>query len=209
MKIIQLEQGSEEWLRAKVGILSSTRAKKIITPKQMKISSSSDDMVLRLIDENITGISAETSFSTPASDRGNEFESLAANEYEKRTGVKLIEDGLWLRDNQLLHGCSPDRSTEDHKGAIEIKCLGGENHLKYCEKNIIPDEHKLQVLNYFVVNEKLEWLDFVLYRPEFYPLPFHTIRVTREELAEDIQKLTIVVDEFFIKYHNKLNKYLF
>ncbi|MCP4990532.1 MAG: YqaJ viral recombinase family protein [Colwellia sp.] len=209
MKIIDTKQGSEEWLQLKVGTLTSTRLKKIVTSKKMVLSSSHSGMILRLIDENITGISAEESFSNNATDRGNRLEPTAAFEYEQITGIKLMHDGLWLRDNQLLHGCSPDRSTEDRRGAVEIKCLGGENHLKYIEENTIPDEHKLQVLNYFAVNEKLEWLDFVLFRPEFYPRPFHKIRVTREELDADIQKLIVVVDNFFIEYRNKINKYLF
>lgn len=209
MKILDLKQGSEEWLQAKVGILGGTRLKKIITPKQMKLSSAADNMVLRLVDENITGISAEMSFYSSATDRGNEFEPLARAEYIRRKGIEIVEHGMWLRDGQLLHGCSPDGSTPDLKGAIEIKCLQGENHLKYIEDNGIPDEHNLQVLNYFSVNEKLEWLDFVLFRPEFYPMPFHEIRVTREQLFLDINKLTLAVDEFFVKYKIKLNKYLF
>ena len=209
MQILDVKQGSEEWLQAKVGILGGTRIKKIVTPKQLKISSAANGMVFRLVDENITGISAETFFSTQAADRGTELEPLARAEYIKRTGTEIIEHGMWLRDGQLLHGCSPDGSTTDFKGAIEIKCLGGENHLKYIEDNVIPDEHFLQVLNYFSVNEKLEWLDFVLFRPEFYPKQFHVIRVTREQLHESINKLTDAVDEFFVLYRNKINTYLF
>lgn len=208
MIITDFEQGTEEWLQSKVGVVGGTRLKKIITPVKLQLSKSADDLILRLIDENITGISSEKQFSSEASDRGNDLEPEARRAYIKKTGIDISEFGLCLSDDNNLHGCSPDGFTPDLKGAIEIKCLG-HVHLKHIKQDNIPDEYKMQVINYFLVNDKLEWLDFVLYRPEFIHEPLHIKRVTREGMSEEIELCQRAVEQFFINYRNKLNEYIF
>ena len=208
MIISNNKQGSQEWLDEKIGILSGTRIKKIITPAKLELSSGFVDVIDLILDENITGITADKEIFGAQLDRGNNLEPEARSEYTKQTGVNINEHGLCLSDKHNLHGCSPDGFTDDFKGAIEIKCPGFV-HLKYCRENKLPSEYKLQVINYFLVNEKLEWLDFVSYRPEFYPKPIGIIRVTREELQADILKVQNAIDLFFDNYTKQLDSYLF
>jgi hypothetical protein len=208
MIILNHKQGSDDWLESKIGILGGTRVKKIITPAQMQLSASHIDLLDVILDENITGISNERYFSTPATERGNELEPMARAAYIAETGININEHGLCLSDKNNLHGCSPDGFTDDFTGGIEIKCPG-HVHLKYGRDKQIPTEYKLQIINYFLVNEKLEWLDFVSFRPEFYPLPLVIIRVTREQLAEPIEKVGAAIDTFFEAYYTLRDQYLF
>lgn len=211
MKIHKFNQGSEEWEKHKIGKVGGTRIKEIITPAKMMLSKSAEDLVLKLVDEHITGLSSESSFSSAAADRGNELEPWAREKYIEKTGIKIIEHGFWESDSNPLHGCSPDGSTEDLKGAIEIKCIGYK-HLKYCSKKYadsIYKDYKTQILNYFCVNEKLEWIDTVSYRPEFWPCPIHIERIERKDIEEDIEKINTAVSEFFSKFQKVYESYNF
>lgn len=212
MIISKYEQGSYEWLQEKIGVVSGTRVSGIITPAKLQLSKSSDDLILKLIDENITGLSAESFFTNEAMERGNELEPMAREEYEKQTGNKINQHGLCLADDNSLHGLSPDGFTSDLKGAVEIKCPGFK-HLKYISedypKATIYNDYKTQCINYFLINEKLEWLDTVSYRPEFYPNPIHIERINRADILEDIEKVKTALDQFFINYQESFNKYTF
>ena len=208
MIITRWEQGTEDWLTAKIGVLSGTRIKKIITPSKLQLSSSYADTILLLIDENVTGLSSETFRGNAATERGNELEPYAKKAYTDKTGIEIKDFGLCLSDKNDLHGCSPDGFTPDFRGGVEIKCPGY-IHLKYINDNIIPSEYILQITNYFVVNEKLEWLDFVSYRPEFIHNPIFIKRVTREDLHEQITALESALNTFFSEYKKQLDKFLF
>lgn len=208
MIITDFEQGSESWLESRIGVLTGTRIKKIITEKKLGLSSVHKDMIYRLIDENITGLSSEKQISTPEIERGNILEPLARKAYEKETGNKISETGLCLSEKNKLHGVSPDGWADEMKGAIEIKCHGVP-HVKCIVENSIPSEHRLQINNYFLVNESLEWLDFVSYRPEFFHQPIFIKRVSRVDIQSDLDKMQEMIDAFFKDYESILTSIIF
>jgi len=212
MIILKHEQGSYEWLQAKIGVVGSTRISSIITPAKMQLSKSSGDLILKLIDESITGISAENDFRSDAMDRGDEFEPMAREAHELKIGQKINQHGLCLSDSNPMHGLSPDGFTSDFKGAAEYKCPGYK-HLKYISDDYpnvtIYNDYKPQCINYFLVNEKLEWLDTVSFRPEFYPNPLHIVRIYRSDILEDIEKVRIAIDVFFKNFNEAYDKYTF
>lgn len=212
MVISPFEQGSKEWKTERYGKLTGTRIKEIITPARLQLASGRDDVILKMIDENITGLSADRFYYNDDMKRGNDFEPQAKDYYTETTGIKLIDCGLCTKDNQPLHGCSPDGFTEDYKGAVEVKCPGGLNYLKYINpkyKKSIFTDYKIQCLNYFLVNEKLEWLDTIAFRPEFYPKPIHIERIYRKDIEKDLIKLQNALDEFFVEYEQEFNNYIF
>lgn len=71
--------------------------------------------------------------------------------------------------------------------AVEIKAMGGKNHVKMWLTNKVPDEYEWQVVQYFVVNENLKKLYFVGYNPDIPVHPLHIIEVKREDIALDIE----------------------
>lgn len=209
MIISNIEQGSEEWLEEKIGTIGGTRVKSIVTPAKLELSKSCDDLILKLVDENVTGISADGEFRSDAMDRGNELEPHARLAYTKQTGIDILEYGFCLSDKNKLHGLSPDGFTKDLKGAIEIKCPGFK-HLKYIKGiTSIFREYKPQCINYFIVNEKLEWLDTVSFRPEFYPNPIHIERIYRKDIEKEIDSVTLAINSFFEKYNIAYDEFTF
>lgn len=76
------------------------------------------------------------------------------------------------------------------------------NFIKYWIQNRIPDEYYWQVIMYFVVIDTLESLDFIVHSPTPYDANVRTmiIRVTREELKDDIMRANMQIFEFLAEW---------
>ena len=116
MQIINVEQGSEEWLRARLGVPTASCYSKLITT-QGKRSAQAEGYINELIGQRITGEIPET-FKSEAMERGNELEPQARAYYELVTDNDVEEVGLILND--IGAGCSPDGLIGDD-GGLEIK----------------------------------------------------------------------------------------
>lgn len=60
---------------------------------------------------------------------------------------------------------------------------------------------------YFLVNEELEWLDFISFDDRFEAKQYFEVRVTREELAEEIydaEKALVKFWDKFLKYYKQI-----
>ena len=126
-------------------------------------------------------------------ERGNELEGIAKANYEELTGHNVEEVGFIIRDDR--HGLSPDWIILDedcglYKWTIEKKCPRWKNYVKYLLEDKVPDEYKAQVVNYFLVMEDLQWLDFVIYNPDVSSeIPsIHVIKITRKDMQKEIDK---------------------
>jgi hypothetical protein len=75
-------------------------------------------------------------------------------------------------------------------------------------ENKIPDDYKWQIVNYFLINEDLETLDLCLYNPDMYleKLRIHIIKVKREDLQDEIDKIMKALDPFVESWKNRLNE---
>ena len=120
--------------------------------------------------------------------RGTDLEKEAIAQFEEHEGKTVNTDlVIWTRDDNESIAISPDGFIGETE-AIECKCLASARHLEaYFEKSI-PKEYWLQVIQYFIVNEKLEVLHFVMYDPRIPQKPYFKISVLREEVTEDIEK---------------------
>lgn len=118
--------------------------------------------------------------------RGTRLETEAVEAYEKKYGVKVKENNdVWVSDDDNNIALSPDGEI-DAVTAIEIKCLSSARHLQaYFEKEV-PDDYQTQVMQYFIVNEKLQVVNVVFYDPRITALPVHAIEVHRSEHEETI-----------------------
>ena len=105
--------------------------------------------------------------------RGHELEPFAREYISEYVGVDFTETG-WLQseENELL-GLSPDGITLDYKKACEIKCLAQKEHYKYLIKPNEQLDYIAQKIHYFTINDKLEQLYFLAFRPE---APKHFIK---------------------------------
>lgn len=195
MKVLELEQGSLEWKRARLGKITGTRGKKAISSTH-----------LDLIDEIIAEVETqevEEIFENDAMRWGKEQEPNARKAYEYHTGLEIKEFGFFLHDSNEYLAISPDGYTDDLKGGIEIKCPTTKTHVKYIRMGKLPGEYKAQVFHNFIVNQELEWLDFVSYDPRFKSCQMFIKRVTREEIEEELADY----EAELLKFIDKLEKY--
>lgn len=189
---IKTKQGSAEWKSLRLGKITGTRLKGIRASNNLPV-------IDEMISEIVTG-SAEEIYLNSAMIRGNEKEPEARNLYIEKTGINIEEVGFCISlDNDYI-GLSPDGLTEDRSGAIEIKCPSTKRHIQNIRMNIIPSDYKDQVLMYFILNDSLEWLDFISYDDRFTIKPIWIKRTTREELAEDIEKAKADIEKFIVKF---------
>lgn len=124
-------------------------------------------------------------------DRGHRLEPEAIKAYEKLTGTEVNTDlVIWEREDNDAIALSPDGSIEKEgkiTKAVEAKCLDEWLHIKTILTNTIPSDYDLQKLQYFIVNDDLEELDFVFHNELFIPtLQTHIITVKREEVQDKV-----------------------
>lgn len=164
MILVNVEQGSEEWLRLRLGLVSSSRFKDIMTNPRSKtelFSATAKSYMLELIAEILTGEQKEIS-GRPL-DWGKDHEMSAQIEYAFEQGVTVDEIGICLTNDKQI-GASPDGFVGDD-GGLEIKCpYNSANHIATVVAGDMPKEHMAQVQGNMLVNGR-QWWDFVSYDP--------------------------------------------
>ena len=180
MKITKFEN-RESWLSSRLGRISGTRLKDII----VKRGTGKKIGFYELIAERL-GIPAD---SEPPMERGVRLQGEAMEIFEKEIGKKINTDlVLWQRDDNESIAISPDGSIGKTE-AIEVKCLASSRHIEVLLTGKIPDDYEYQVLQYFIVNEKLQKLYFCFYDPRILVKPFFFIEVIRENMEEKIKEI--------------------
>lgn len=179
MKKHNIQQQTPEWFQIKKGKISGTVLKSLMSSRTKK------DAIYDLIAEKLT-VGVDMDYEN-AMDRGNRLEPEAIAMFELETGKKVETTGFTESEYNDNIGSSPDGLIGETE-AIEVKCMGGKNHIKLWLENEIPSEYHWQVVQYFVVNEKLEKLFFVGYNPDIQVHQLHIIEVERKTLEEDIEK---------------------
>lgn len=120
-------------------------------------------------------------------DRGHRLEVEAIEHLSHLVGLNFITDlCLWVREDNENMAYSPDGYTKNLKVAAEVKCLGSARHLQAIIEDKIPDEYMPQVIQAFIVNDKLDTLYFTLYDPRLTAKPLHVIEKTRKMLLDEI-----------------------
>src|SRR5579871_3733967 len=101
MIVIDCEQGSDEWHKARLGLPTASEFDKIITPTG-KPSTQYDAYANRLLAEIMVGHSVETFEKTPWMERGNALEADAASFYELQREVTLTPVGFVTDDARTM-----------------------------------------------------------------------------------------------------------
>lgn len=186
--IEELEQGSEEWLEARLGIPTASMFSKVITPTG-KPSSQSEAYRCQLIAEYLTG--QPTAFKvTDAMERGNLLEPAARSAYEFITELDVKEVGLTYLDERRLIAASPDGLCPDVLGGLEIKCPEAHTHVLNLLSNKMPTKYIPQVQGNIWIHNADHW-DFMSYHESMEPL---IVRVNRDD--DYIKKMSALFDEF-------------
>jgi hypothetical protein len=185
MIIIPCEQGSPEWLAARVGIPTASNFDRIITPKTMKLSQSADSYMCELLAEWMLAASLD-SYVSEWMQRGKDLEDSAIAYYELQRDIETEKVGFLVHDD-LLAGCSPDRLVGDD-GGLEIKCPSPAKHVANLLE--MTNQYRAQVQGALWITGR-KWWDLMSFHPD---MPTALVRFERDE--EFITALNGAVNAF-------------
>ncbi len=168
MKIIECKQGTDEWFQARVGVVTASELKNLMTPKLEPRKRDSDmvqSYLARKLAERWTGQPLPDLFRpTGEMEQGSIRESVARPWFENETQLDVQTVGFITTDDGRC-GCSPDGLIGGDCG-LEIKCPRIETHVKYLLDGGVPDEYLTQIHMSMYVTGRPSWY-FCSYRPGF------------------------------------------
>lgn len=197
---VDVIQGSDEWLKMRLGKITGSRSKDMFKSDHLTLV---DEMIAEIDSELI-----EPSFINAKMQRGKDLEPIVRQLYQEVRLVIIEEVGFCISTDNDYLALSPDGFTPERTGAIEIKCPDTKTHVKYIRMGKIPNEYKYQIIWYFLVNKKLEWLDFISFDDRFKSRPMWIKRVTRAELHQEIELSEYELNKFILKFEMYYKKVL-
>lgn len=195
---LDCEQGSEEWLKARLGIPTATGFENIVTATGKK-SSGQIKYMAELIEESILGLQDNT-FRSNFMERGNQLEPLARSAYEFITGNDVIQVGGVYLDEHKEVMVSPDGLIPELKKGLELKCPKMSTHIRYLLEGGVPAEYIVQVQANLWVTGYDAW-DFVSYCPEYQKQTIYLYTAKRDEV------LMKAFDKLIPQFLNTLRAY--
>src|SRR5689334_1552755 len=159
--LTDLEQGTEEWLAARRGIVTASVVGKLLTPT-LKVADNdySRGLTTTLAAERITGWTEDTTMTSDMW-RGVESEPFAREVYSEHY-AEVTEVGFMRRDEDgWALGYSPDGLVGDD-GLIEIKSPRAKTHLRTILADEVPAHYMAQCQAGLLVSGR-KWIDFVSY----------------------------------------------
>lgn len=191
MLTYNLEQGSEEWLKLRLAIPTTSNFAKIITPGG-KRSGSLPEYASELAGHLWAGQS-QPFFKSDAMQRGNDLEPEAVSYYEHHTGYRTKEVGF-ITSNDGRIGCSPDRLV-GKEGLLEVKCPLQNQHHKNLVSGEMDNKYKPQVQGQMLMTGRL-WCDWMSYYPG---VAASIVRVERDEefmavLRDGLEEVIEIID---------------
>ena len=188
-------QGTEEWLKKRLGKITGSTIHKIMSLKEN--SSTRAKLLQDLTLERISGSPTKNIVTGPMA-RGLELESEARIAYELEN-QKVVLTGFIEHPTIKEAGASPDGLVGED-GLIEIKCLNIKNHNEIVKKQTLPKQYNFQIQFQLACTNRA-WCDFVAYHPD----SDHSLYVKRVlpeyDLIKEIhEKAIIFVGEIEEKY---------
>jgi len=202
MNILDLDQNSEEWFEYRKGKSGGSAFGKIYKVNG-KNNSELRDQFFNMLAERVARPMTPNDYMDRVPEgvtfswavRGHILEPDAAKAFSVKYN-KVLEDGkVWASDDTYGSYVSPDRVIKSSDGkireAVEIKCLSSEKVLKvWWDKRQLKDgqsdflaipnnEYKAQVLKYFMVNDDLETLYWIVYTDLIPELELQVLKIRR------------------------------
>lgn len=195
-------QGSQEWLRHRMGKPTSSEFERIIQPAKWEPTKGSTrrKYKIELLTELMLDMPLAT-VTTAAFEHGHEWEEVARADYESSNGVDITPCGFCTTDDGTI-GASLDGFVGDH-GIVEFKSpLKPEIHVGYWENpDTFLDEHFVQTQGELFVADDRQWVDLVSY---FSGLPTVKVRVVRN--PEFQQKLGVALRSFVCEFSDMVER---
>jgi putative phage-type endonuclease len=175
LSIREANQGSDEWFKAKLGVISASNASKVVAKKD---SETRNTYMMELIAQICTGDQEE--INSKYLEWGNTYEAAARSSYEFSTGSEITEVPFVFKNETFREGCSPDGIVDGKKG-VEIKCpYNAVHYIKFLTEDKIKPEYVWQYQFALRVMGAAE-MDFCQYHPNMKKSPLKILTVHADE----------------------------
>ncbi len=202
--ITELEQGSAEWHRLRLGKVTASRMSDVLSKGRGKApSKTAETYMMELIAERLTG-EAKPFFENDAMRWGTETEPQARSMYEVNNDFVSVDEVAFIEHNEFV-GVSPDGLIGED-GMLEIKCPTTITQIKRALADDYSADYKAQIQMQLWVAQR-EWCDFVSFDPRIdCGAYFLQQRVYRdEEFIDNMKVVTTSFVERMNEIYNQLN----
>lgn len=206
MKVLDVEQGSHEWIAARLGKVSASRMADMTARTKTGYGASRANYAAELIVERLTGTPAER-YTNAAMAWGTEKEPDAKDAYCFLRDAEIVPVGLVLHPTIAMACASPDGLVGDD-GLIEVKCPLSATHIDTLLSETIPEKYVKQMMWQMACTGR-QWCDFVSFDPRL-PAEMQVFirRVPRDnalilELEQETVKFLAEIDQTISKLQAK------
>jgi len=201
MKIYkELEQGSDEWLEARRGLITASEMSRILTPT-LKIANNEKTRahVWEIAAQTVTR-HVEPSYISDDMLRGM-YDEITARDLYSENYEPVEEVGFITNDEWGVEiGYSPDGLVGDD-GLIEIKSRAQRFQFQTIATEVVPPEYELQLQTGLLVTGR-EWIDFISYSAG---MPLFVKRVYPDAKIQDA--ILEAVRDFYGRVNSEIWQY--
>jgi putative phage-type endonuclease len=196
-----MEQGTAEWLAARCGKVTASRAADVIAKTKSGWGASRANYMGELIAERLTGTPAEK-YTNAAMQWGTDTEAAARAAYQFEKMTPVVKVGFVLHPSIAMAGASPDGFVGDD-GLIECKCPNTATHIETLLGQSVPSKYIWQI-QFQIACTGRQWCDFVSYDPRLpESMSLFVHRVPRD--GEAIEYLEKEIRAFISEMDEKLS----
>ena len=178
MKILNVTQGSQEWLSARMGLVTASEIDALVSPLgKVRTGEGVKTYLWRKIAEKIMNYSPDSG-GTFAMNQGSLLEKTALPWFEFAHNMQVDRVGFCVSDCGR-YGCSPDGMIGEESG-LELKCPMPPKHLEYLAGGVVPADYIMQVQMSMFVTGRPRWI-FCSYSSY---LPKLVLTVERDDEAQ-------------------------
>jgi YqaJ-like viral recombinase domain len=165
MRVLSTDQRSPDWFKARLGMLTGSRASDMMATVQKGEAAKRRDLRVQLVLERLTGVSQENGYVSKDMQYGLDREADAFAAYEAETGLLTNSVGFLAHD-ELQAGCSLDGQIDSFTGVLELKCRRSANHLSMLKTRKVPYDAMWQVTHAIWITGA-QWADYVSFDDRF------------------------------------------
>lgn len=197
-----MEQGSAEWIAARVGRVTASHIADVMARTQKGWGAPRKHYLDKLVAERITG-KPMAQRAVMSLERRLELEPEARVAYEFYSDNQVVEVGFIEHPTIPNAGASPD-GLIDLDGGLEIKCCDTATHIEMLLTDEI-DKGYIQQCDFGMACTEREWWDFASYDPAMpEELKLLVKRIPRDE--KRIAEIESAVVEFLAEVDAKVEK---
>jgi putative phage-type endonuclease len=187
-----MEQGSPEWIAARLGKVTASRVADVVARTKSGYGASRANYMAELVAERLTGAAADR-YVNAAMQWGLDHEGEARAAYEFHRELEVTAVGFVPHPVMPMSGASPD-GLVGLTGLVEIKCPNTATHIETLLGAPIADSYVKQ-MQWQIACTGRAWADWCSYDPRLPP----ALRLVVRRLERDgalIDSLAVEVGKF-------------